>query len=74
MRILEAKITSPDGVQLTTEPCPFCGKRHYHGSAGETKGFEHRLAHCVKGGPMEGYYIRWGGAEISKEMKCPASV
>jgi hypothetical protein len=46
MRILEAKITVRDGVQLTTEKCP----------------------HCVKGAPVEGYYIRWGGAEIPKEM------
>lgn len=68
MRILEAKITGRDGVQLTTEPCPFCGSRHYHGSARQPRGFEHRLAHCVKGGPTEGYYIRWGGAEIPKEM------
>ena len=67
--VIEAKITGRDGIQLTTDRCPFCGRRHYHGSAGQPKGFEHRLAHCVKGGPSEGYYIRWGGAEIPEEYK-----
>lgn len=28
---------------LLTDPCPFCGDQHYHGSVG---GEGHRLAHC----------------------------
>lgn len=56
--IFEAKITGRDGIQLTTVAVnTFTGA-----------GFEHRLAHCLDGGPPGGYYIRWGGAEIPKEM------
>jgi hypothetical protein len=61
--VLEATITSRNGIQLTTAPCPHCGHQHFHGSGGNLKGFQHRLAHCLDGGPPGGYYIRWGGAE-----------
>ncbi len=37
---------------LTIPKCPFCGKPHYHG-----KGYGHRSAHCVGGGPDEGYVL-----------------
>lgn len=32
-----------DGCGLITEPCPFCGKRHFHGH-----GEGHRVAHCLE--------------------------
>jgi len=31
------------GLSLVTDPCPFCGQRHWHGAAG---GYGHRVAHC----------------------------
>jgi hypothetical protein len=35
-----------------TEPCPFCGQCHSHGAS---EGL--RLAHCVRVGPAETYYL-----------------
>lgn len=48
-----------DGIDIVTEKCPFCGKRHHHGTGGQdclshiesiegifTLG--HRVAHCIE--------------------------
>ena len=48
-----------DGISVTTEKCPFCGKKHQHGTGGKdyekrlkrVEGISilgHRVAHCIK--------------------------
>jgi hypothetical protein len=47
-----------DNIQVTTETCPFCGRRHFHGTGRTDWGkrvwvvdgirtLHHRVAHCV---------------------------
>lgn len=55
--VLKSKVAD-DSITVTTEKCPFCGKRHYHGTGGvdyknhieRTEGIStlgHRVAHCT---------------------------
>ena len=50
-----------DNIRVTTETCPFCGERHYHGTGSTDWGehvwvvddirtLHHRCAHCVPKG------------------------
>lgn len=54
-------VVGPDSIGVTTEKCPFCGKRHQHGSGGVDwreylrviEGVQvlgHRVAHCAATG------------------------
>jgi hypothetical protein len=45
-------VLSKDGKQLLIS-CPYCGKKHYHGSAT----YGHRLSHCIGQPSNPGYTI-----------------
>jgi Meiotically Up-regulated Gene 113 (MUG113) protein len=55
--VLDCKI-GRDQVQVKTEKCPFCGRRHFHGAGRDYRGhvttvegisvLGHRVAHCVE--------------------------
>jgi hypothetical protein len=55
--VLDCKV-GRDQVQVRTEKCPFCGRKHFHGAGGDYRGhvttvegisvLGHRVAHCVE--------------------------
>lgn len=55
--VLDCKV-GRDQVQVKTEKCPFCGRRHFHGAGRDYRGqvrtvegisvLGHRVAHCVE--------------------------
>lgn len=44
-----AACATDDGVHLITDPCPYCGKRHTHGTGGPGRPvlWGHRVPHCA---------------------------